>query len=350
MKEFAKKMDQFTRESGYFDFPGFKLQAFLEGDKIADVSVGKTYTYYDLASLTKIIFTTTYFMDAVDSKKLSLSQKVSTLLPWYQHKGVKVSELLNHSAGNQWWQPFYKKIDSKLGPDQAFQQIEKFCQAAPLSQSKRAVYSDLDFYLLGSIMQKVEQRPLIDIWASIKEKYYSSTRLHFNYQNQLNYKKSLYAPTEKCSWRKKILTGEVHDENGWALGGIAPHAGVFGRIQDLSSFGLLLRQSYFDEKALFVSSKTLRKFTKRSLPQARGDWGFGFMIPSEKGSSAGELFHKNSFGHTGFTGTSLWFDPGRDLLVCLVSNRVHPSRKRRGFVSLRPRLHDLIVEYVEGKK
>ena len=86
------------------------------------------------------------------------------------------------------------------------------------------------------------------------------------------------------------------------------------------------------------------------MPAKRGDWGYGFMIPSLQGSSAGSLFSKKSFGHTGFTGTSLWFDPGRDLLVCLVSNRVHPTRKNRGFVSLRPLLHDWIVEFVEEKR
>ena len=86
------------------------------------------------------------------------------------------------------------------------------------------------------------------------------------------------------------------------------------------------------------------------MPRSCGDWAYGFMVPALKGSSAGEHFSKKSFGHTGFTGTSLWFDPERDLLLCLLSNRVHPSRSNQGFIRLRPKLHDWSVEYLEGKK
>ena len=88
----------------------------------------------------------------------------------------------------------------------------------------------------------------------------------------------------------------------------------------------------------------------RSLAKGKGDWGYGFMIPSEQGSSAGELFAKNSFGHTGFTGTSFWYDHQRDLFVGILSNRVHPSRKNKGFVRLRPQIHDWIVQKTEDKK
>lgn len=344
-----KRLKGMSLSSGDMDFPGYKLKAFYKGRELANLSVGRTYQYYDIASLTKIVFTTSYFVDAVEKKKLTLSDKVNRFLPWYRHSRIKVGQLLSHSAGNEWWRPFYKKIDFKLEPLQAYQQMEKFCQQAPLSRnSKKAVYSDIDFYLLGSIMQSIEEKPLIEIWAETKENFFPNSRFHFNQCNQALYKKSQYAPTEKCSWRAKHLQAEVHDENAWALGGVAPHAGLFGRIDDLADYGLWLRGVY-KGKNKKIKSSTLKKFSERAIPQSRGDWGYGFMKPSKKSSSAGEYFNEKSFGHTGFTGTSFWFDPRKDLFVCLLSNRVNPTRKTTGFQRLRPKLHNWIVQYLEGE-
>ena len=339
-----------TLKSGLVDFQGFCLQVFFRGQKITDLKFGKTYRFYDLASLTKIIFTTTYFMDAVDQKKIILNTRLKKILPWYPRAQVLISQLLNHSVGYQPWLPFYKKISPGLNPEQSFQQLQRLCQKSPVRKRKKALYSDLDFFLLGAVMEQVEKKPLIFIWKKLREKFYGKSQFHFNYKNKRRYPKSSYAPTENCLWRKEIVTGLVHDENAFALGGIAPHAGIFGRIEDLSLFGLLLRDSFLGEKVSFIKQKTIRQFTKRSLPKNSGHWALGFMCPSTKNSSAGRWMDRNSFGHTGFTGTSLWYDPESDLLVCLVSNRIHPSRKNRGFVSLRPKLHDWIVEFLNLKK
>lgn len=344
---FDEKID----ESSLLDFPGFRLQAYQNGQEILNFSKGKVYDFYDLASLTKIIFTTTYFMDAIAQKKLKLFQPVQDFLPWYPHSHVRVSDLLNHSAGHSWWQPFYKKIDLSLSAEQRYQILESLVQKAPRSRSVKATYSDIDFFLLGSLMQVLESRPLSMVWLDVKEKYFSRTNLHFNpLQAKPLFHRLSYAPTEKCSWRKKILQAEVHDENAWALGGVGPHAGLFGSIDDVSDYGLWLRDLQMSRKSKRVIPTAIaKKFTRRSLPTRRGDWGYGFMLPSKKNSSAGHLFSKKSFGHTGFTGVSLWFDPMRDLLVCLISNRIHPSRKQQGFVKLRPLLHDWIVQFIEGQ-
>ena len=338
-----------TLKSGFMDFPGFYLQAFFQGEKITDMKLGKIHRFYDLASLTKIIFTTTYFMDAVDQKKLILSTRLKEILPWYPGSQVLLSQLLNHSVGYEPWLPFYKKIPSGLNPEQSFQQVQHFCSRSPVKKRKKSLYSDLNFFLLGAVMEQVEKKPLIFIWKKLREKFYKRSQFHFNYENKRQYPKSSYAPTENCPWRKEIITGQVHDENAFALGGVAPHAGLFGRIEDLSLFGLLLRNSFLGKNSSFVKQKTVKQFTRRSLPESRGDWALGFMCPSASGSSAGQWMDKNSFGHTGFTGTSLWYDPELDLLICLVSNRIHPSRKNRGFISLRPKLHDWIVEFLKDK-
>jgi CubicO group peptidase (beta-lactamase class C family) len=349
LKGLAASFDQYVKESPDFDFPSLQMVAYQNGRRILQMTWGKPYTYFDLASLTKIIFTTLWFMESVERDRTLLSRAVSCILPWYPHKKVRVKQLLTHSAGNEWWQPFYKKMTVGLPPEQVYQQIEAVCRKAPLSSSPKAVYSDIDFYLLGSIMQKIEGQALHLIWQRLHATYYKTSRLHFNVGHQTRFSRKSYAPTEKCPWRQKVIQGEVHDENCWALGGVAPHAGLFGCLQDLALFGKLMRKMWLGQHSK-VSKATFRKFTDRALPRGRGDWGLGFMKPSGIGSSAGTLFSKRSFGHTGFTGTSFWFDPTRDLFVGLLSNRVHPSRDNKGFQRLRPLLHDQLVQTLEGTK
>lgn len=347
MKELENKIRDEVSASGDFDFPGFKLQSYYRGKKVVDLTMGNTYKYYDFASLTKIIFTSLFFVEVIAKKKISLATPLTKVLPWYPHKKTNVSQLLNHSAGNNWWQPFYKKINPDLDKIQKYQQLETLCREVPLKKSHQAIYSDIDFFLLGSVMQNLSERPLLDLWNLLKNKYYLQSQLHFNSDNKLQFRVEDYAETEKCSWRKRTLKGEVHDENAWALGGVAPHAGLFGRIEDLSDYGLFLRKLYRSETSFAVNS-TFKRFVSRSLPKSRGDWGYGFMLPSQKNSSAGDFFHGTSFGHTGFTGTSLWYDPKKDLLVSILSNRVHPSRNQKGFVRLRPKIHNWIVQYMKG--
>ena len=348
MTDFNSFLKQKIEKSADFDFQGLKVTAYKGGRNLVDLSVGKTYDYYDVASLTKIFFTTLWFMDQQEQDAKILRRSVQSLLPWYAHSGPTVGGLLNHSAGNNWWQPFYKEIAGNLSPEQSYQQMESLCRKAPLSKNPKAVYSDIDFYLLGSIMQKIEGTSLARIWERIKKNYYSRSHFHFNCENKLQKSLTDYAPTEKCLWRKKIMRGQVHDENCWALGGMAPHAGLFGRISDLSLYGNLMRKIWRGQHSR-INALTLKKFSSRSLPESRGDWGYGFMVPSLKGSSAGELFNKSSFGHTGFTGTSFWFDHQRDLFVGILSNRVYPTRENKGFVRLRPQIHDWIVQKLEGK-
>jgi CubicO group peptidase (beta-lactamase class C family) len=141
------------------------------------------------------------------------------------------------------------------------------------------------------------------------------------------------------------MRGQVHDENTWSLKGVAPHAGLFGTLDDLSKWGLLLRSAMRGKNSKhFASSPTVKLFTHRAISRTRGDWALGFMLPGKDTPSAGPHFSAQSVGHTGFTGTSIWYDPKRDLLVTIVSNRVHPTRENKEYITLRPRLHSLIVE------
>ncbi len=326
--------------------PGLKLQAYHRGRLTIDLNMGKTSPYYDLASMTKIIFTASLFMQLKDQKLFKLDQSVQKIWPEWKSIDTTGRQLLSHSAGLPWWNAFYKKLKGPLDPDLRWQQLETLLLKTELEKNRtQSLYSDLDLMLLGSLMTRLTNKSLYQNWQ-ILSKSWGSHRLHFNLKNKPKYPRALYAPTEKCSWRGKILKGEVHDENTWALAGVAPHAGLFGRIEDVSQWGLLLRQSYLGKTKGLASTKTVRLFAKRSIPNSLGDWGLCFMLPSKGKASCGQYFSARSFGHTGFTGTSFWYDPKVDLMVVLLSNRVHPTRKNQSFVGLRGPIHDIIYQSI----
>lgn len=347
MNGLEKELTQRIKISKDFDFEGLKILACHRGQTIVNCSVGKTYRYYDLASLTKIIFSTTALMNYFEQGKFKIDDPVILYLPWYPKPQTTIGQLMNHSAGHTWWEPFYKKIDQSLSIPERWLQLLKMCQEAPLKKSAKATYSDLDFFILGALLEKLSGRPMILLWEEVKEKCWPESHFHFVSLPSTARDVKDYAPTEKCPWRKKVMQGEVHDENAWSLGGVAPHAGLFGQMEDMKAYGFFLRDQMLQSNPVTFSRKTMQTFTQRSLDKKQGDWGYGFMLPSEKKSSAGELFSRKSFGHTGFTGTSFWYDPERDLFVTLLSNRIHPKRDQMGFTILRPQIHDWIVEWIE---
>ena len=145
--------------------------------------------------------------------------------------------------------------------------------------------------------------------------------------------------------RKKIIQGEINDENCWYLGGIASHAGIFGSLKELGVWAKGLRDTYFDEKDdWIVSTKTVNTFAERAIPKEVGDWAYGFMMPTSGKSSCGKFFSQTSIGHLGFTGCSFWFDPEKDLVILIVTNRTFPSRENKEFIKYRPLIHNLIYK------
>ncbi len=337
---------------------GLVIQAYSKGRKIVDVEIGRTYERYDLASLTKILFTTTSFMCLYDEKRFRLNDPVSRWVPWFpESHPARLKDLLTHSAGLTWWYPFYKtlapttaKVKSPEEAWEIFQSVLKRKVLADLGKNpvtwpvEKSIYSDLDYFLLGVALESITGSTLYTAWANLRDRL-ELNGLDFNRCNKPKYARSSYAPTEKDKWRGKTLQGEVHDENTWALKGVAPHAGLFGRIDDVSGYGLLMRAAMRGHgSSIFPSAKTVSRFTKRSVPRARGDWAIGYVMPSKSGSTAGPMFSLKSVGHTGFTGTSLWYDPARDLLVTVLSNRVHPTRENTAFQKLRPQIHTWIAD------
>lgn len=332
-------------ETGIRDVtPGVLVRAYHGGRVICDVGVGQTFPYYDLASLTKIIFTTQAMMYAFELKKWDFQTKVSDILSWFPHKETRIQDLMTHMAGLEWWMPFYKDINLSLETKQKREQLKNMLIKAPCSPSGKAIYSDLGYFVLSFLLEEFFNKGLYEIWADIKEKFYSGTTLDFHPNNKTEIRSSLFAPTEECAWRGKLVQAEVHDENAWALDGVSTHAGLFGSIDDLGWYSLHLRSQLQGIARYFVKQKTAQLFAKRAIPTEAGDWATGYMMPSLGASSSGKYFSSESIGHTGFTGTSCWYDPQTDISILILSNRVLYGRALKGFAQLRPEIHNWVIE------
>ncbi|MBX7232256.1 MAG: beta-lactamase family protein [Bdellovibrionales bacterium] len=334
--------------------PSLRVQVYQSGRKMIDTHWGRWYFFYDLASLTKIIFSASASMKALDLGMFSLENKVIDLWPEYgktssgMKKSVHMKMLLTHTAGLPWWKPFFKDLQGSFLPEKRWQQLVSILFKVKLKFNKQAVYSDLSLLFLGQILTQIHGKNLLEIWNGLMAQA-DWGQLHFNEKNQLKFSQNFYAPTEHCDWRKKELQGEVHDENAWALGGVAPHAGLFGRVEDVAQWALWVRKILKGEIISFIKSSTMNLFTQRQLPRFQGDWGYLFMKPTLGKSSCGRFFSRKSFGHTGFTGTSVWFDPVKDRIVIVLSNRICPTRDNREFVRLRPQIHNWIVQSLDSE-
>ena len=324
--------------------PGVVLRAYHGGALVCDLQVGATHRFYDLASLTKIVFAQHAMMQAFDQGRWALDTTVRDFLPNWTHADTRIVELLTHTSGMEWWQPFYETVDQRLGWQQRRSWLYGQLQVAPCKRSGHAVYSDLGFMLLGFVLEALHDKSLLDIWLDLRARSYAQGSLEFHIDNLPRHAVKDYAATEQCPWRHERLQGEVHDDNTWALGGLSTHAGLFGSIDDLAAFGLQLRASMRGFEGATVRQPTAALFTRRAIAPEVGDWALGFMLPSSQGASCGRYFSPQSVGHTGFTGTSLWYDPQRDLLVTILSNRVYGGRENKAFLALRPQMHDWLVE------
>ena len=193
--------------------PGVQIRAFQAGKIICDISMGQTYAYYDLASITKIIFPVQALMLSFDRGDWNLKTQVKEILPWYKHN-TSIKNLLCHFSGFEAWRPFYKSIDLDLDFEAKRKQLQSILmEVSPKLPVETCVYSDLNFLLLGYVLESLYKKNLLEVWNDVKETFYQGTTLEFHPGNKALHKKNLYAPTEECPWRRRLLQGEVHDEN-----------------------------------------------------------------------------------------------------------------------------------------
>lgn len=277
-------------------------------------------TIYDLASLTKVIATTTMAMILVEEGRLDLDRPV--------REGVTVRHLLTHSSGLPALAPFFKEI---RGKDAYIERIRAMELEYP--PGSRSVYSDPGIILLGAVLEEVAGQPLETF---VRERVLGPLGMKDTMYRPPPELRPRIAPTEFDAWRGRLVHGEVHDENAFAMGGVAPHAGLFGTAGDLSRFA----QRMLDGG--LVSRETIELFTRKAgIPDS--DRALGWDTKSAEGSSAGTLFSPTAFGHTGFTGTSMWIDPERGIYVILLTNRVHPTRENNLIREARPAVADAVV-------
>jgi CubicO group peptidase (beta-lactamase class C family) len=294
-------------------------------------------TIYDLASLTKVIATTTMAMILVDEERLDLDSPVQDFLPRFRGPGkeaVTVRHLLTHSSGIDWWAPLYEDTRGKAAYVEKIQAMDLVYEPG-----SKSLYSDLGLILLGEILERVAGEPLDDF---VRRRVFEPLGMKdtgFRPGAELIER---IAPTEADPWRGRLLRGEVHDENAFALGGVAPHAGLFSTAGDLARFAQMILWGGVFEHRRIVSRATVGSFTAGAgVPDSTR--ALGWDTKSAEGSSAGTLFSPRSFGHTGFTGTSLWIDPDRELFVLLLTNRVHPTRENQLIRQVRPAVADAVV-------
>jgi CubicO group peptidase (beta-lactamase class C family) len=293
-------------------------------------------TIFDLASLTKVIATTSLVMRHVRRGTLSLDTPVSLILPRWRRDdraAVRVRQLLDHSSGLPAHGRFWESI---AGRDDYARTIADL----PLERSPgtASVYSDLGFMALGFLLESIARDPLETAFALMSRDWGTS----FRFNPPESWRRRI-APTEDDPWRGRVLAGEVHDENAAALGGVAGHAGLFGTIQDVGRFARLVLET-FRRRTRLGTPAMMRTFAAPTrVPGSSRALGWDTM---RRTSSCGARFSAAAIGHTGFTGTSLWIDPALDLYVVMLTNRVHPTRAVNIWAEWRPRVHDAIVEDV----
>ncbi len=293
-------------------------------------------TLYDIASLTKVVATTSMAMMLVDAGRLDLDKPVRDFIPRFlggAKDRVSVRHLLTHSSGLDWWAPLYTDTRGRA----AF--LERILAMDLVYEpGSKSLYSDLGLILLGEVLERVAGEALDDF---ARKRLFEPLGMRATLFRPGPELRARIAPTEDDPWRARVLQGEVHDENAHALGGVAPHAGLFSTAPDLARFAQMLLYGGVFEHQRLVSRETLERFTRRAgIPGSSR--ALGWDTPSE-GSSAGTLLSARAFGHTGFTGTSLWLDPERELFVLLLTNRVHPTRDNQAIREVRPAVADAVV-------
>jgi CubicO group peptidase (beta-lactamase class C family) len=304
-----------------------------------DAAAARDDTVFDLASLTKVLATTTLVMRQVEHGILSLDDAVAQHIPAWRDEGsvvVTIRDLLSHSAGLAAHVPFYREHHGR----DAF---EAAILSTPLAYEPRSksIYSDLGFMLLGFVLDRIA--PLAT--------QFDTLRLHMGNIQDLQFAppaiwKRRTAPTRLDPWRQRLLIGEVDDDNAWALGGTAGHAGLFGVVGSVGECARHLLQVLDGRTGAFTRTTAETFITRRTeIPGSSRALGWDTMLPT---SSCGTRMSARAFGHVGFTGTSLWIDPERSVYVVLLTNRVHPSPDNNAITRVRPALHDAVFDELNG--
>lgn len=298
---------------------------------------------FDMASVTKVMATTPAAMLLADDEKLDLDRPVMSILPAFAGEDkdkITPRNLLLHNSGL----PAYATLTKFANRDEARAAV----LALPLraKPGEKTEYSCMSMITLQQVIEKIIGEPMD---AFLKRRLWSPLGMGETLYNPPEELRSRCVPTEEDkSLRKKLIQGEVHDPAAWACGGVSGNAGLFSTVRDVERYlRLMLDRGSFGGKQI-ICANTIETWTKRAGDQSTR--GLGWDTKSARGSSAGTKFSMKSFGHTGFTGTSVWVDPENRIFAALLTNRVYPTAENTKITAFRPKFHDLAFEVIRSAK
>jgi CubicO group peptidase (beta-lactamase class C family) len=297
-------------------------------------------TVFDLASVSKAVATTSMAMILYERGLIDLDAPVVSIVPEFAGSDVRrgdvtVHMLLAHSSGLPAYEKLFLKVKTR-------DELLAAALTTPLATDPgtRAEYSDIGFIILALALERVADEGL-DRFCQ-RELFGPLGMLHTAFNPPASWRASIPPTADDRSFRKRIIQGEVQDENASVLGGVAGHAGLFANAEDLAIFSHILLHG----GRPLVRPETLAIFTRREAAPAGTSRALGWDTPSSP-SQSGKYFSARSFGHLGYTGTSLWLDPERELSITLLTNRTWPDCSNKAIKDVRPAFHDAVVEALE---
>jgi CubicO group peptidase (beta-lactamase class C family) len=297
-------------------------------------------TLFDLASLTKAVATTTIAMLLYERGLLDLEAPVSAIVPEFttdaardpRRQEVTLRMLLAHSSGLPAHEKFFLKARTRAELLQA-----AFTTPLAVDPATRTEYSDIGFIILGTALERLADESLDRF--SQREIFAPLAMTHTTFNPPLEIRAKIPPTADDQTFRRRIIQGEVQDENASVLGGVAPHAGLFSTAEDLAKFA----QAMLNHGSPILRPETVALFTRRESAPPGTSRALGWDTPSAP-SQSGKYFSPQSFGHLGYTGTSLWIDPARQLSITLLTNRTWPDSSNQAIKQIRPKFHDAIIE------
>jgi CubicO group peptidase (beta-lactamase class C family) len=359
----ARPLDKVT---GYLNgqiargsFPGAAYLVADAGEVVAEDSLGHAVveperigvnpaTIFDLASLTKPLITSMLAVMFAERNALDLSGRASDYIPelraFDNKKAVTVTQLLTHTSGLERWRPFHKELSD---PKQIVTAIASSSVEASSSNGSRPVaYSDLNYILLGILLERVGGAKLD---ALAQREILTPLRLGRTMFNPPASLKRETAATESITesedGKREVIWGRVHDPNTWFLGGVSGHAGLFSTAREVFKLA-----TQFLSGGKLVSDLSLALFTENLTRGDETARSLGWVIATSHGSSAGPALPPDAIGHTGFTGTSIWMDPRRKRVLVLLTNRLHPHPADIDMQEIRRQFNTLAVQELEQEK
>jgi CubicO group peptidase (beta-lactamase class C family) len=348
---FGKAFDILRHGVARAAFPAASISITCQGKLVALRAFGRfTYepsshpvtpaTVFDLASVSKAVATTSVAMILYERGLIDLQAPVVSIVPEFggsdaRRGDVTVHMLLAHSSGL----PAYEKLFLKATTRDELL-AAAFTNPLTADPGTKAEYSDIGFIILATALERVADESL-DRFCQ-REIFGPLGMVHTAYNPPTSWKAAIPPTEDDHTFRKRIIQGEVQDENASVLGGVAGHAGLFGTAEDLATFAHVLLQG----GQPLVRPETLELFTRRETAPAGTSRALGWDTPSSP-SQSGKYFSRRSFGHLGYTGTSLWIDPERQLSITLLTNRTWPDRSNKAIKDVRPAFHDAVMEALE---